>query len=284
MSATTSPDEPHIHTLSLPDIDLTTVFLQQGDPQGMPVLCLHGNLGSKWWWWPMFEIMPPEFNLIAPDLRGGGDSRFSHGTFDISAQLQDLHRLIEELHLHQLSLIAHSTSCAVALEYALRYAYKLSALILVSSPPLDGISTPPAAYRYMQTVLRDQQHTEDLLHSLMPTLDLDLPAHRDHFGRMVADARKYAPRAVDGLTRSLEAWNCRDRAGQLGVPVLLVRGKDDQITPHAVAVDTLLSIPSANNLEVIQKSGHSPFIENPLAFTVRIIDFIVQDPEEPLPG
>ncbi len=284
MLLTESLADPNIHSIAMPDIDLATVFLQQGDAEGLPVLCLHGNLGSKWWWWPMFEIMPHEFNLIAPDLRGGGDSQFSQGTFNIPSQLRDLHQMVEELDLHQLSLIAHSTSCAVALEYALRYSYKLSSLILVSNPPLDGIATPPEVYRYIQTVMRDQGQAEALLYSLMPELNLDMPVNQECFSRLVEDAMNYSPRAVDGITRSLESWHCRDRVGQLGVPVLLVRGKDDQITPHAVAIDTLLSMPSANNLEVIQKAGHSPFIENPLAFAVRLIEFIVQDPEEHQPS
>ncbi len=268
---------PNVHSISLPDEDRTTVFLQQGNTQSVPVLCLHGNLGSKWWWWPLFEIIPDDFNLIAPDLWGGDDTRCQKQTFNIPAQLHDLHQLVEALNLSRLTLIAHSTSCAVALEYALRYAHRLSALILVAPPPLDGIATPPEVYRYLQTLLQNPARMEDFLSSLMPKLDLTVPANQALLNLLVKDALRYSSRALDGLTRSLEVWHCRDRAGQLSVPLLLIRGRDDHVTPYAVALDTLLAIPHANNLEVIQGAGHSPFIENPLAFTIRLIDFIVPD-------
>lgn len=277
MPSAKSVSDAHTHAVSLPGTDLSTAYLQYGDPQGIPILCLHGNLGSKRWWWPVLEIMPDEFHVIAPDLRGCGESRFDQARFDMPALLSDLQQLTDHLNLRQLTMVAHSTSCAIALEYALHFSYNLSSLVLVSCPPLDGIVTPPAVYRYLQTVLRDREETESLLQSLMPKLDLSIGANQNLMTALVEDAQKASPRAVDGITRSLETWSCRERVGQLATPVLVVRGRDDHITPHGVAIDTLLTMPSANNLEVIQGAGHSPFIENPLAFVTRLIDFVVQD-------
>ena len=79
------------------------------------------------------------------------------------------------------------------------------------------------------------------------------------------------------MTRALERWSVADRIGRLQAPVLLVRGNDDEIVPHDQALAVLRSITMANNLEVIRGAGHSPMIENPEAFAIRLIDFVAQD-------
>lgn len=264
-------------SVSIPCHHLTVAYLEQGDPAGIPVLCLHGNMGSKHWWTPLFDILPTDFYLVAPDLRGCGATTYREAIFDIEVLVSDLHNFEDALGLHSFSLVAHSTSCPVALEYALHFPHKLQCLVLVSGPPLQGIKTPPEMYRYLQSLLRDPAQMEAMLRSLMPNLDLKRTSNRALLAQMVDDALRMAPKAADGFTRNLESWSGQKRATGLSMPLLLVRGREDHIVPHDVALQTLLSIPGANNLEIIQGAGHVPMVENPEALAIRLIDFIVQD-------
>ena len=116
-----------------------------------------------------------------------------------------------------------------------------------------------------------------ILASLMPNFDLEVPANRTWFELLVDDAARMDRSSVDGLTRALERWSVTERIGQIRIPVLLMRGNDDEIVPHHQALANLRSITLANNLEVIRGAGHSPMIENPEAFAMRLIDFVAQD-------
>ncbi len=264
--------------ISLPDTGLKVSYLMQGDSGIQPsFLFLHGNVGSKSWWRPLFDILPEEMYLLAPDLRGCGSTGFIHEDFSLAALLEDLERFVEVLELSSLALVAHSTSCPLAIEFALKYGHLLHCLVLVGSPPLAGIATPPEGFKYLQRAVRDPKLAQDLLASLLPHTKMESVDNSAFLTQLVNEILRMSPKALDSYTRNLEFWECEDRIGGLIAPVLLVRGEDDQIAPHAMTLQTLLSIPAANNLEVIKGAGHAPMIENPSAFATRLIDFVFQD-------
>ncbi len=269
----------HKH-VAIPNTDLTVSYLSQGDSSSQPILLfLHGNLGTKSWWQPLFDILPDEMYLLAPDLRGCGATQSASEDFRLQTLLEDLDNFIKTLDLSPapLALVAHSTSCPLAIEFSLRFGHLLHCLVLVGCPPLAGIATPPEAYRYLQQAIRDPNHTRELLGALLPHLDPRQEIHRTFMTQLAVEFQKMSPKALDGLTRNLEHWECMDRIHLLRVPLLLVRGEDDEVASHVMTLQTLLAIPSANNLEVIKGAGHAPMIENARAFAARLIDFVYQD-------
>lgn len=263
---------------SINERDLNVSYLAQGDRNSQPALLfLHGNVGSKSWWQPLFDILPYEMHLLAPDLRGCGSSTTESEDFSLPTLLDDLSRFVKALELNSVALIAHSTSCPLAIEFALKFGYILDCLVLVGCPPLTGIATPPEGYRFLQQAVRDQELAQELFNALLPHLDLEHEPSRKFRQKLIHEFQQTTPKALDGFTRILEQWDCSERINSLVAPLLLVRGEDDAVATHSTNVQTLLSIPGANNLEVIRSSGHAPMIENPSAFAVRLIDFIYQD-------
>ena len=45
-----------------------------GPPDGTPVLLIHGNCSSALFWEPLVRRLPPTLRVVAPDLRGYGDT------------------------------------------------------------------------------------------------------------------------------------------------------------------------------------------------------------------
>ena len=264
--------------VSIPNSDLIVSCLTQGNSDSQPTLLfLHGNAGSKSWWQPLFDILPEEMNLLAPDLRGCGYSITASEDFSLPTLLDDLSRLVKTLELSSIALIGHSTSCPLAIEFGLKFRHLLHCLVLVGCPPLVGVSTPPEGYRFLQRAIQNPKVAQELLRALLPHLDLGVRENKDYIQQLTEDFQRTAPKALDGLTRNLERWDCRERINSLTAPVLLVRGEDDAVVSHHMALQTLLSFPGANNLEVIRGAGHAPMIENPDAFATRLIDFLYQD-------
>lgn len=267
--------------ISFPHTDLTISYLWQGDSRNRPTLLfLHGNMGTKSWWQPLFDILPDEMYLLAPDLRGCGATQTASPDFSLPTLVGDLECFVRELNLSSLALVAHSTSCPLAIEFGLRFGYLLHCLVLVGCPPLTGITTPPEAYRHFQQALRNRSLAQDLMAALLPHLNPSQKADRTFMEQLTEEFRGMSPKALDSFTRNLEQWDCVDRINALRAPLLLVRGENDVIAPHAMTLQTLLAIRGANNLEVIKGTGHAPMVENPTAFAIRLIDFVYQDVED----
>ena len=61
---------------------------------------------------------------------------------------------------------------------------------------------------------------------------------------------------------------------EIKVPVLLVYGADDQLTPVKLGRDMAARIPDAR-LVVIEDAGHLPNIERPDAFNAVLLEFLL---------
>jgi pimeloyl-ACP methyl ester carboxylesterase len=239
------------------------------------LLFLHGNLGSSRWWLPTFGLLPAAWRGIAPDAIGYGESEHPDDLhrFTVPALLQDLIAFVRALDLPPLHLVAHSTATPVAIEYALAFPDLVASLVLVGPVPTAGITTPPEAYPLLEIMPREQELREQALRSALPTLSPASPV----FQQLLADTAQISPAAYVGIARGLDAWLPGDRLRQLTLPVLLMRGKLDIMLSDAEAQQTLLSIPGAGNLEILQGVGHGPMVENPPGFAQPLIAFIDED-------
>ena len=155
-------------------------------------------------------------------------------------------------------------------------ARRLRSLTLVSTPSPQGTSTPPEGYALLEQMRTDRDLLAQALASIMPGRAPDAL-----FQQLVDDAQGQASIAFTAGATALAAWRLPGEAlGQLRMPVLLVWGDRDQIVAREEQVRLLLSIPGANNLEVMRGCGHCPMLERPQAFAQVLMDFIGQDFEE----
>ncbi len=104
-------------------------------------MLLHGWPESKRIWWKVIQpLADAGFDVVAPDLRGFGDSE--PGSFgDTVAAASDIAELAKALGFQTFALAAGDFGGPVAQEVALRHPAAVSRLVLFNSPlPLDGVS------------------------------------------------------------------------------------------------------------------------------------------------
>jgi pimeloyl-ACP methyl ester carboxylesterase len=252
-----------------------------GEPDGIPVILLHGSYGTSRWWDRFAAVLPEQFYAVAPDLRGCGSSEKTETGYDIPGQADDLDGLVQALQWDEFHLVAHSSSGAIAIEYALSHPEILTTLTLVDSVPVEGVFTPIDTYLLLEQMKHDRALLRSAVLALMPSLPLGDPT--EHAGNiayvelLVDDAQQMAPAAFTEVARALGAWNRFSDARHLTLPTLLVWGDRDIIVEREATTRTLIAIPGAANLEILHGVGHSPMIEAPAAFSSRFVDFVVQD-------
>ena len=105
----------------------------EGPAQAPTLLLLHGWMATGGLnWLRGFEALGREFRVIAPDLRGHGDSEWAVGSsYALSEYVYDLAQLIHQTGVAPVPIIGHSLGGMIALRYAGVYPDNVSRLVAI---------------------------------------------------------------------------------------------------------------------------------------------------------
>ena len=252
-------------------------YREQGQPDGLPLLLVHGSFGSSRWWEPFLAILPEEIHAIALDLRGCGQSEKPDAGYTIEEQAEDLWAFVAAIGFDDFDLVGHASGAAVAIEFTLNHNSAVNTLSLVDPAPIEGVFTPLEAIMVLAQMRTDEALLRQALASLMPTYPVTAPEPARFFDQLVTDAQQMAPAAFTAIAESLNRWNRFSEAKALTLPTLLIWGDQDHLVTRDAMTRSLIAIPGANNLEVMRDVGHSPMIEAPIGLAERLIEFITED-------
>jgi pimeloyl-ACP methyl ester carboxylesterase len=114
-------------------------YADWGNPDAPPLILLHGGRDHcrNWDW--VAEDLRADYHIIAPDLRGHGDSAWSEsGDYSMGAFVYDLAQLIHQRHLAPVRIVAHSLGGNIALRYAGVFPETVSKLVAI-----EGLGPSP---------------------------------------------------------------------------------------------------------------------------------------------
>jgi pimeloyl-ACP methyl ester carboxylesterase len=75
--------------------------------KGDPVVLLHGYAETSHMWLPLIAKLADKHTVIAPDLRGFGQSSAPADGYTKAAMAQDIHALVKELKYDRIHLVGH---------------------------------------------------------------------------------------------------------------------------------------------------------------------------------
>jgi haloacetate dehalogenase len=112
-----------------------------GDEAGSAVVMLHGWPESSYCWEGVAEFLDPSLRIIAPDLRGLGDSE---RTLDVHAYqkselAKDIAEIIHELRIDSFFLAGHDWGGIVAQELALLIPLQVKAMVIMNIPVIANL-------------------------------------------------------------------------------------------------------------------------------------------------
>ncbi|MEO7379508.1 MAG: alpha/beta hydrolase [Sphingomicrobium sp.] len=107
---------------------------------GKPALLLvHGGRDHCRSWDWVAEQLCDEWHIIAPDLRGHGDSQWSaEGNYPMSSLVYDLAQLVEQVGADQVTIVGHSLGGNVATRFTGLYPGKVRRLVAI-----EGLGPSP---------------------------------------------------------------------------------------------------------------------------------------------
>ncbi len=257
-------------------VELESVALEVEDHgEGVPVILLHGFPLSSQIWTPVRTAVEQAARLITPDLRGFGASEKPATGYGIEDLAGDIIRLADALEIDRFVLGGHSMGGYVALGIAAAWPGRLAGLILV-----DTRAEADAPER------RDRRNA-----AIARIASGDVPGFLDEFvagligpssaaraPRVLAELRaiaaEAAPEALVGCLAGMrDRPDCSALLPALGVPALVIVGREDSLTPPPASRAMAAAMPGATLVE-IPSAGHTPSMERPIPTAEAILGFL----------
>jgi pimeloyl-ACP methyl ester carboxylesterase len=101
--------------------------------KGDPVILIHGYTESSHMWLPLIAALSKDHLVIAPDLRGFGQSGLPAGPYTKSVMAQDVHALAVSLGIKSAKVVGHDIGLMVAYAYAAQYPKEVSKIALMDA-------------------------------------------------------------------------------------------------------------------------------------------------------
>jgi pimeloyl-ACP methyl ester carboxylesterase len=116
-----------VHSVPVPGGELAVEVLE-GSTE--PVLAVHG-ISSHRRLWNWLRDIAPDLTLVAPDLRGRGDSVGVAGTSTVPQHADDMIAVLDHLGLDRVHVLGMSMGGFIGVELATRYPDRVTSLVLI---------------------------------------------------------------------------------------------------------------------------------------------------------
>lgn len=250
-------------------------YLEAGDPQGLPVVFIHGFPFSHGMWQPQLQALPAGIRAIAYDLYGLGASDPGDGQYTIEGHVDDLIALLDCLSLNKAVLVGLSMGGYIALRALERNPDRVLAAVLCdtrSEADANEVKLRRAAQIKAVKEEGPVAFAEGFLKAVFAPESFERRPEAVAMIRAIVEATP--PRSIAGTLLALAARSDTTASlEKIQVPVLILVGEKDQTTPVEAAKAMHARIPGSK-LEILPGAGHLSNLENPEAFNRCLWEFL----------
>ncbi|MFQ5734978.1 MAG: alpha/beta fold hydrolase [Planctomycetaceae bacterium] len=244
---------------------------------GTPILLVHGFPLDHTMWRGQIDDLSQTFRVIAPDLRGFGESGVAEtDTLTMDRHANDLHALLDALNITEpVVLCGLSMGGYVAFRFLETCAERLQALVLCDTrPAADAPEGAETRKRMAAEVLRDgpQPALDAMLPKLVSKKTMaERPGVLERLREIIVGTdRRSIAAALHGMAQRPDSTPL---LSGISVPTLVVCGEEDALTPAYVMRAMAGKIPGAQYVE-IPAAGHMAPMEDPATVNAAIRAFL----------
>jgi pimeloyl-ACP methyl ester carboxylesterase len=174
-------------------------YVDWGNPGAPPLLLVHGGRDHcrNWDW--VAQRLRHQWHIIAPDLRGHGDSQWTQdGDYTMAGYVYDLAQLIHQQELAPVTIVAHSLGGNIALRYTGMYPETVRKLVAI-----EGLGPSPKALaeRFSKPLKDRLRAWVDEQRGLAGRLPRRYATIEDAFKRMQDENKHLSPEQARHLTQ-----------------------------------------------------------------------------------
>jgi proline iminopeptidase len=257
-------------------------------PEGAPVILTHHGapgLGSRAEPRASFGRLADEYRIVVFDARGSGVSEGT-GPYTHEQWAADLDGLREWMGVETVIMGGGSYGGFMAMEYAIRYPDRVTAVVLRDTSPDNGNAHLARENALASTRVSVDMDKFDRIDQgrVLDNADLDvcwreiLPLYDFEYDPTAADRKaKATPYRFEAhnfaFAHNLPNYDLKPLLPSVTAPVLITVGRHDWITPVSCSEKIAALVPHSE-LVIFEKSGHSPQIEEADAWETTVRDFL----------
>lgn len=248
----------------------TLNYLDQGN--GPAVLLIHAFPLNHTMWHPQVAALAPRFRIIAPDIRGFGES-LPATPWTIEEMCGDLAEFLDNLNVKTCAVAGLSMGGYIGLPFCLNYPDRVRQIILANTRARADNETEKAARTDMIAAL--EQHGAGILPDrMLPRLLQPNPS--PEVVQLVRSimANTSASAAIYAVMAMRDRPDCSTLVHQIKSPALVIAGEHDMITNINECRSIAEGIPGGRFVS-IPGAGHLSNLENPQEFNRALTDFLV---------
>ncbi len=245
----------------------------------VPLLFIHGFGSSLETWDLAAPLLCQTRRCVSLDLPGFGLSSKLEADYGPQSMVAAVLTLMDRLDLQQVDLVAHSFGCSVALDLAAAHPTRVRRLVLSDGfayadqlPWFFAWSRTPGLGEILMGLFYDQQldwriplsfHNKALVSHDMVTRAYE------------ALARPGTRAAALAVVRGLDLQRAEQGYGRLPHHVLVIWGREDQVTPLRYGERLAQHLPRSS-LVVVPFAGHFPMVEAPGMYAEQVSTFLAR--------
>jgi pimeloyl-ACP methyl ester carboxylesterase len=241
---------------------------------GPAVVLIHGHPFNRGMWAPQLAVLPDRFRVIAPDLRGYGDSPVTPGTMPMAQLAADVSDLLDGKGIATAALVGLSMGGLVVMELAAAQPDRWQAYAFVATTAARSTAEERAA-RLASARTLDEQGMRPVAEEMAARL----------FGPHAAPELKAAIMAMMLATNPAGAAAAvRGRAERpdyqpvlrsLGAPALVCTGDHDTYSTAEITRELAGCLPDPD-VVLLAGAGHLPNLERPDEFNQHLLSFLTR--------
>ncbi len=262
-------------------------------PLAPPVVLIHGSGGAIDWWTDLVPLLAEQGRrVISIDMLGYGGSDKPSSGYSIESQAGLVAQVLSKLDVEKAAIVGHSLGGRVATALAETSPDLVAGLAIINIAPdssYGGLSGTAKAARLpvvgqaLWRIAPDFMLRRNLEQAFAPGFEVP--------EEFVDDIRAMTYPAYRDSAKESEAYSDErsldQRLEDLGLPLLVIFGAQDQIYPARESLSAYAAIPGVVTV-LIPEAGHSPNVETPektAAILGRFVNTLAPEPDpEPVTG
>jgi 3-oxoadipate enol-lactonase len=254
---------------------LAVSYIDEGSTNSPTIIFIHGFPLNKFMWSKQIESLKEDYRIIAYDIRGHGNTDIGNDNFTIELFVKDLLSLMDALMIDRTILCGFSMGGYIALNAIENYPGRFNALLLCDTTCAADL--PEAKEKRIKTIeiIKEkglENYAEESLKKLFAPISFS-----KHIEEIAIVREMIMKTSKISLYKTLHALAERKETcsmvHKLNVPVLIMVGKEDELTPPLVALMMHEKI-EGSIIHIIENAGHMSNLENSREFNSQLSGFL----------
>jgi len=257
--------------------NLVVSYTDQGSDDAPVIIFIHGFPLNKTMWNYQIEALMGRFRVIAYDIRGHGNSDVGNDYFSIDLFANDLIQFMDMLKIKKASLCGLSMGGYIALNAIENYPERFDALVLSDTNCMvDSPEVKEKRMKSIHNILENgvSNYADESVKNLFAQ-----ESFSTHEDEIISVKEMICNTSEESLGCTLLALAARNgtcsKLFLIDVPVLILVGEEDKITPPKVSLQMHESIKDSI-MYIIPHAAHLSNMEQPEQYNEQLMRFFAQ--------